>query len=175
MTEQSWAGIVRRAVACNATVLRTDPADGPVCYLCSWEDGRAFDTFSELAQLSIHLEGVEQKNAEREEFFRSSRRMTPDELRIQSLQGQMGGLSTTIFAHTKQLTGERPIGRITLLMAQAEGRNHLQDLQAKRATAIRERLRIADELALLGKKPPRYAEYLAAAKALDTGGTADGH
>lgn len=177
MTIQTWAGIMRRANACSAKVLRTDPVDGSVVYLCCWVDGLGFNTFSELSQLSIHLEGVEQKNAEREEaLWRSTwRPMTPEELHIQSLQAQLGGLGSAIYAYTKQLAGQRVIGRTTLVMAQADGRNRLQDLETWRADAIRKRLHVADELALLGKKPPRYAEYLAAEKALDTGGPNNGH
>ncbi len=177
MSGDAWVSLQRRAAACSAIVLRTDPADGRVRYLCSWADKVVFHTFWDLGQLSIYLEGVEQKNAEREEHMRlsSTRRMTPEELHVQSLQSQIGGLGAAIYQHSIQLAGVRPIGRISLLVAQAEGRNHLQDLEAKRVAAIRERLRIANELAKLGKRPARYAEYLAAAQALDTGGPADGH
>lgn len=167
MTEKTWAGILLRANACRATVLRTDPADGPVRYLCCWGDHVVFYTFTDLASLSLHLVGVEAKNAEYEREMQSSRRVTPEEERIYSLQGRIGGLGAAIFSHARQLTGEVPIGRSTLVMAQADGRNHLKDLESKRVAAIRERLRLADELAALGKKPRRYAEYLGAVKDLD--------
>lgn len=51
----------------------------------------------------------------------------------------------------------------------------IEELRRQRAAGIREHLRVADELALFGKKPAQYAAYLAAAKALDMGGAADGH
>ena len=175
MSGAAWVSIQRRAAACRATVLRTDPADGQVRYLCSWGDRLVFYTFTDLAPLSQHLVGVEEKNAEWEREMRTSRRVTAEEERIYSLQGRIGGLGAAIFSHTRQLTGEVPIGRSTLVMAQADGRNHLKDLESKRVAAIRERLRLADELAALGKKPRRYAEYLAAVKELDaphTGGAA---
>lgn len=173
MSGEAWVSIRRRAAACGAEVFRTDPADGPVVYL--WSGGNGVKTFPELAQLRALLEDVELRKEE-EARWRSTRPpMTPEERHIQSLQGQIGGLGATIYAYTKQLAGERVIGRITLVMAQAEGRDHLKDLATWRANAIRERLRIADELASFGKRPPRYAEYLAAAKALEAGGPADGN
>lgn len=96
--------------------------------------------------------------------------MSDEEIRIHGLWGRLGALSANISKLAKQISGESPIARSTLVMAEADGRNHLADLIAKHALAVRQRLALADELTLVSKRPPRYAEYLAAVQQLDQQG-----
>ncbi len=172
MTPFAWKRIQRRAQACGAIALRTDQRDGPVSYLLSSpRDSAVFQTFKGAPALIERLAEVE-----REYGSKPLRGQTPpQELRAISLSGVLGGLSSKIRSCTMQLSGEMPIARATLVMAEAEGRNHLRKLEEQREWAIRERLRIADELASFTKRPPRYAEYLAAVHALDEGGQTNGH
>ncbi|WP_404299808.1 hypothetical protein [Alicycliphilus denitrificans] len=174
-TSADWHTIRARGEACRARILRTDPTDGACTYLCSWNDS-IFHAFADVDSLMRHLEQIEVKFAELQRLERTFRvrELTPEELQkerqLQSMWGRLGGMSVTISMLGKQLSGEMPIARSTLVMAEADGRNHLNDLAKRHADTVRARVQLADEIAAISRRPPRYAEYVAAAEALEKEG-----
>ncbi len=165
--ESTWQQVQLRAQMCQATFLRTDPADGPRRYLCSWGDAFVFYTFFNLEDVQKHLLKIEADFAAYEASKEKSRPFSAAEHQTHQMWAKLGALSTTISTLAKQLSGEMPISRSKLIMAEAERRNYLSELEARHAKAVRDRLHLADQIAAVTKRPPRYAEYLAAARALD--------
>ena len=162
-----WKQVQLRAQMCEATLLRTDPSDGPRRYLCSWGDALVFHTFSSLEDVQKHLLKIEADFAAYQASKENSKPFSAEEQQTHLMWAKLGALSTTISTLAKQLGGEMPISRAKLIMAEAERRNYLSELKARHAKAVRDRLQLADEIAAVTKRPPRYAEYLAAARALD--------
>jgi|GEM_PF-5983930 len=165
--ESIWKQAQLRAQMCEATLLRTDPADGPRRYLCSWGDALIFHTFSNLEDVQKHLLKIEADFAAYQASKENSKPLSAEEQQTHLMWAKLGALSSTISMLAKQLGGEMPISRAKLIMAEAERRNYLSELKARHAKAVRDRLQLADEIAAVTKRPPRYAEYLAAARALD--------
>lgn len=143
-------------------------------YLCSWNDS-IFHAFVDVASLMRHLDQIEIQFAELQRHKHVSRKLSPMERekqeRLRTLEGRLGGMSTTIAALSKQLSGEKHIARSTLVMAEADGRDHLKDMAKRRAGLIRERVKLADEITALSHRPPRYAAYVAAVHALEEEGS----
>lgn len=91
-----------------------------------------------------------------------SGRMTARGRHLNDLLQELAGYSSAISVHGGMLSGARPISRVTLILAEAEGRNYLQELQAKYDHNVIERVRVADLLIAEGVRVRRYDEYRAA-------------
>lgn len=164
---EAWEAMVARGNACASTVVRTDPRDGPVRYMCSlWKDRSVYRTFTSVAAMEPLMSEMEAEHRAYMLERSRTRTSTPEEVRIHSMWAQLGGLTVAINVLGRQLSGAASISRAKLVMAESEGRNYLGELTARRAKAITERLALADELTRIAQRPKAYAEYAAAVRQL---------
>lgn len=164
-----WASLKRRARTQHSTIARTHPDDGRERYILICGDW--YEVFHHIEHLVDHIEEEEARQRAIEDAPAIVwRRRTAEEIERDRQQGYLGALSSAIGTHDRILSGEQAVSRVTLTMAQSEGRDYMSELRARRAANVRLRFDISCDLAATGKAPRRHAEYQRAFQALADAG-----
>lgn len=167
---KDWGSLKRRARAQRSTIARTHPDDGPERFVLRCGDW--CEMYHHLEHLVSHLE--EEEARQREADSQPSlvhRPLTAEEHMRHKQEAYLGALSSAIRTLERMLSGKQAISRVTLTMAQSEGRDYLKELQERLSARVLERFELSRDLAANGKRPRRHAEYQQAA--LDLGKVGD--